>query len=142
MNKFYTIPLKADDFITKKNHSLCNITESIANHIRLINTSYFGECTFDDTFGCSIWDIDFDNLKDLNFLKENIRSSLFESLSLHEKRLSKITVDVHINQEEIIEPKVSNRIKKRVKIKITGKIKKTNEHFSYLEQFYIGPLSY
>jgi phage baseplate assembly protein W len=131
-----------NDFITNKNHATCNINQSIVHHIHLLNTTYFGECTFDTTFGCSIWDIDFDNLKNLNFLKENIKNSLYESLMLHEKRLSKIAVDVKIKQEEILEPKVSNRIKKRVSIKITGKIKKTNENFSYVEQFYIGPLSY
>ncbi len=142
MNKFYTIPLKANDLISKKNHPLCDINKSLASHIHLINTTYFGECRFDDTFGCSIWDIDFENLKNLNFLKENIKNSLYESLELHEKRLSKIKIFVEIKQEEIIEPKISNRIKKRVSMKIMGKIKKTNEHFSYFEQFYIGPLSY
>lgn len=142
MSKFYTIPLSTNDFITNKNHKNCDINQSIAQHIKLLNTSYFGECTFDKTFGCSIWDIDFDNLKNLNFLKEDIKKSLIESIKIHEKRLSKVTVDVKIKQEEIIEPKVSNRIKKRVSIKISGKIKKTNENFSYIEKFYIGPLSY
>ena len=142
MSKFYTIPLKMNDFISKKNHSKCSINQSIAQHIHLLNTTSFGECTFDNTFGCTIWDIDFDNLKNLNYLKRMIKDSLYESLVLHEKRLMHIDIDVDIRQEEIIEPKISKRIKKRVRIKISSKIRKTNENFSYEEYFFIGPLSY
>lgn len=139
---YYTLPLKTIDFITNKSHSVCVINESIAHHIHLINTTYFGECTFDESFGCSIWNIDFDNLKSLNKLKELINDSLINSLKRHEKRLTKIAVDVKIIQEEISEAKIANRIKKKVNINIKGKIKKTNENFSYVEYFYIGPLSY
>ena len=53
-----------------------------------------------------------------------------------------IEIEVDISQEEILEPKISNRIKKRVRIKISSKIRKTNENFSYEEHFFIGPLSY
>jgi hypothetical protein len=141
-NNYYTLPLKTSDFISNRVHNVCVINESIAHHIHLINTSYFGECTFDESFGCSIWNIDFDNLKSLNKLKELINDSLLTSLKRHEKRLSKISVSVNIIQEEISEHKIVNRIKKKVNINIKGKIKKTNEDFSYIEYFYIGPLSY
>lgn len=141
-NNFYTLPLKTDDFISNRTHKVCLINDSIAYHIHLINTSYFGECSFDESFGCSIWDIDFDNLKSLNKLKELINESLLASLKRHEKRLSNISVNVKIIQEEILEQKTSNRIKKKVNINIKGKIRKTNEDFSYIEYFFIGPLSY
>ena len=51
-------------------------------------------------------------------------------------------MNVKIIQEEILEQKTSNRIKKKVNINIKGKIRKTNEDFSYIEYFFIGPLSY
>ena len=139
---YYTLPLKTIDFITNKTHNVCVINESISHHIHLINTTYFGECTFDESFGCSIWNVDFDNLKSQNKLKELINDSLLFSLKRHEKRLSDIMVNVRVMQEEISDAKVINRIKKKVDINITGKIKKTNEEFSYVEYFYIGPLSY
>ncbi|OAB78749.1 GPW/gp25 family protein [Cochleicola gelatinilyticus] len=140
--KYYSLPLKASDFISNKEHKTCNINESIAHHIHLITTSYFGECTFDDTFGCSIWEIDFDNLKTTNKLRGLIKESLVDSLVRHERRLAKIQVKVSIKQEEIFIRKGDNIIKKRVDINVIGKVKKTNEDFSYVEYFYIGPLSY
>ena len=137
-NKFYTLPLKAIHFITNSEHEKCSINESIAHHIHLVTTSYFGECSFDDSFGCSIWNIDFDNLKSITNLKETIIESLYDSLKKHEKRLFNFNVNVKVRQEEIN----GNRMKKKVDILVKGKVKKTNEDFSYIEYFFIGPLSY
>ncbi len=137
-NKFYTLPLKAINFITTSEHEKCSINESIAHHIHLVTTSYFGECSFDDTFGCSIWNIDFDNLKSITNLKETIIESLYNSLKKHEKRLINFDVNVKVKQKEIN----GNRMKKKVDILVKGKVKKTNEEFSYIEYFFIAPLSY
>ena len=141
-SKYYTLPINAQKLISRKTHESCSLKESISHHIHLINTSYFGECTFDDTFGCNIWIIDFDNLKTSNKLKSLIQASLYESLTRHEKRLHSIVVSVRMKQEELTGLKDSNRIKKRLDIGIKAKVKKTNEEFSYVEYFYIGPLSY
>lgn len=118
------------------------MSDSIANNIHLIATSYFGECTFDDSYGCSIWNIDFDNLKSTNKLKSLIEESLIDSLKIHEKRLTHVRVSVRIKQEELNLNEQNNRIKKRVDINVKGKIKKIDEDFSYIEHFFIGPLSY
>ena len=139
---YYTIPLKPARFFTKEEHETCDIKQSIAHHIHLINTSSFGECSFDETFGCSIWELDFDNLKSSNKIRGLIKESLENSIRLHEKRLANVSVSAKIKQEEILNEKVANRIKKRVDLVITAKVKKTNESFRYVEFFYIGPLSY
>lgn len=141
-NNYYALPLNAKNLISSTAHATCNLNESISHYIHLINTSYFGECTFDETFGCSIWIIDFDNLKSTSRLKDLIQESLYDSLSRHEKRLHKIRVDVKIKQEEISGSEINNRIKKRIDIRISANVTKTSEAFSYVEYFYIGPLSY
>lgn len=140
--KYYKLPLNTASFFNGVEHDVCGIKESIAHHIHLINTSYFGECIFDSTFGCSIWEIDFDNLKSTNNLRNVIVDSLKESLKIHEKRLVSISIEVKIKQEELWAKDVINRIKKRLDIKVNGRVKKTNEPFTYTEYFYIGPLSY
>ena len=63
-------------------------------------------------------------------------------MKTHEKRLTKVTVEVKIKQEEILNADAVNRIKKRVDLIIRAKVKQTNEDFKYIEYFYIGPLSY
>jgi len=141
-NNFYQLPLKPSHFFTKKEHEMCGLQDSIAHYIHLVNTTCFGECTFDDSFGCAIWEIDFDNLKSTNKLKAIILDSLLRALKKHEQRLSGIKINVRIKQEEIFGKNIANRIKKRVDLKVTGHVKKTNENFAYTEYFYIGPLSY
>lgn len=138
----YKLPLKPSYLFKKQEHPKCGLKESIAHFIHLLNTSYFGECRFDESFGCSIWELDFDNLKSGTKLRTLIKASLENSLKKHEARLTRISVDVKIKQEEIEGAKSVNRIKKRIDLLIKGKIKKTNEDFSYIEYFYIGPLSY
>lgn len=140
--KYYTLPLNTGKLVGRKVHNKCNLIQSISHYIHLVNTSYFGECAFDESFGCSIWLVDFDNLKSTNRLKDFIQASLYESLMKHEKRLQALRVNVRIKQEELSPNASSNSIKKRIDIRIKGKVKKTNEDFSYVEYFYIGPLSY
>ena len=140
--KYYSLPLNTRILVNRGVHETCSLEQSISHHIHLINTSYFGECAFDETFGCSIWMIDFDNLKTANNLKSLIQESLFKSLILHEKRLDSIEVTVRMKQEQIEGAISSVRIKKRLDIRVKGRVKKTNEAFSHVEYFYIGPLSY
>jgi len=141
-NNYFTLPFDSKKIITNKDHTKCDIKHSIAHHIHLITTSYFGECTFDDSFGCSIWDIDFDNLSSTNKIKSIIIDSLTNSLKKHESRIHKLDINALIKQEEIAVLDNSNVVKKKVTISIKGKIRKTNEDFHYTEYFYIGPLSF
>lgn len=142
VQSYYSIPFQPDKILKRKQHPSCNLKESIAHHVHLINTTSFGECIFDETFGCSIWLIDFDNLKSTNRLKSNIVESLYNSLNLHEKRLTDLDININIKQQELTASRESVRIKKRVDINIKAKVLKTNDSFSYVEYFYIGPLSY
>jgi len=141
-NNYYTLPLNVKSLIGTKSHKVCDLNESISHYLHLINTSYLGECTFDESFGCSIWLIDFDNLKSSNKLTSIIRESLSSSIKRHERRLNNVKVIVRMKQEELIGMHESNRIKRRIDITIKGKVIKTSEAFSHVEYFYIGPLSY
>ncbi|MDY8138343.1 GPW/gp25 family protein [Aquimarina sp. 2201CG5-10] len=142
ITSYYKLPLDTLGMANNKEVDKCDIKQSIINFIHLITTSYFGECSFDETFGCSIWNVDFDNLTSTNKLRNTITESLVDSITSQEKRLKKVTVEVMIQQEEFKNRGNLNRIKKRVDINVNGIIKQTNEPFACLERFYIAPLSY
>jgi phage baseplate assembly protein W len=142
VRSYYSLPLQTKKIVSHKEAEQCSIQESISNFIHLITTTHFGECTFDESFGCSIWSVDFDNLTTTNKLKDIITTSLHESITNKEKRLKNITLKVVIKQDEFINNTNLNRVKKRVDIKINGVICLTNETFSCIEKFYIAPLSY
>ncbi len=139
---YYKLPLETFKIIKNKEVENCDLKQSIVSYIHLITTTYFGECTFDESFGCSIWNVDFDNLTSTNKLRNTISESLVESITSQEKRLKKVNVEVAIQQEEFNNRGSLNRIKKRVDIKVKGIISRTNEQFSCLERFYIAPLSF
>lgn len=141
-SSYYKLPLDTFGIVKNKDIDSCDLKQSIVGFIHLITTSYFGECTFDENFGCSIWNVDFDNLTSTNKLRNTISESLVDSIASQERRLRRVTVDVNIQQEEFKNRGRLNRIKKRVDIKVNGVISRTNEDFSCLEQFYIAPLSF
>lgn len=71
-SNYYQIPLKAGKIIRNKELDKVSIKQSVVSFIHLITTSYFGECHFDESFGCSIWNVDFDNLTSTNKLRNII----------------------------------------------------------------------
>jgi len=142
ITSYYKLPLDTFRIVKNKEIESCDLKQSIVGFIHLITTSYFGECTFDESFGCSIWNVDFDNLTSTNKLRNTISESLVDSIASQEKRLKRVTVDVNIQQEEFSNRGSLNRIKKRVDIRVHGVVSRTNEQFACIERFYIAPLSF
>lgn len=139
---YYKIPLSAEKIVSNVPVAHCSIEQSIKQFVHLIMTSHFGEFELDSTFGCAIWNIDFDNLTTNNKLRYTIEESISESLLSHEKRIKDIDVSVNIVQDEYKSSTNLSRVKKRVDIKVNCVIQQTNELFSCLECFYIAPLAY
>ena len=137
---YYNLPLNLADIVEKKEHQKCSLNESVASMIHLIITSHFGEFNHDSSFGCEIWEHDFENIINTQLYKDQLKKSIQQTVEKHEPRLSNIRVDIQIEQ---IESLVGNRrAKSRIKLHIRGSLIKTNETFVFTEQFFIGPLSY
>ena len=58
---YYDLPIRFD-LLMQKNRELptCSLDKSIAQNIFLIITSKFNEHRFDPTYGCEIWETDFE----------------------------------------------------------------------------------
>jgi phage baseplate assembly protein W len=138
----YTLPLRLDLIMQKKEHPKCSPQQSVAQQLHLVITTAFGELSFDNSFGCNIWDHDFDNLTSGHKLKEMIRQSLLQSIHQYENRLGAVRLEISVRQEELLEYTNTRRVKKRMDIIITGVLQLTNEIFTYKDSFFVGPLSY
>lgn len=124
----------------KKEHPRILLKDSVSRVIHLITITHFGELKSDESFGCEIWEFDFENVTNTQLFKEEIRNSLIKTISMHEPRLSQVRVDVQVQQ---VEYRVLNRrTKSRITLRVDGVLTKTNEPFTYSEAFFIGPLSY
>jgi phage baseplate assembly protein W len=106
--------------------------------------SFLGESRYDPDFGCSIWDYDFENIANVNAWKDQVTKSIQDSLCTHEKRIDKIKVGVDIRPEEVFDSQLGKvaRIRKRLDVKVEGRIVKTNEQMKpFIEPIYISPIS-
>ena len=140
MHDYFTIPLKLEELIEKNEHPRCTLGESVAMMCQLITTSQFGEYKHDNSFGCEIWEHDFENIVNTQLYKDQLKKSIKETIKKHEPRLTDVTVDIQMEQ---IESRVGGkRIKSRISLHVEGILALTNESFSFNEQFFVGPLSY
>jgi phage baseplate assembly protein W len=145
MDKYYSFPLRFDRLIKRAELPLCGLEKSIAQNIYLILTSEFGEYRYDESYGCSIWEHDFENIISVNAWKDRMAQSIRQSLLIHETRLMNSTVRIDIGQQEIPanEKNHINRIKKCVDITVSGTIAETNQPFPpYKQRLYISPFSF
>ncbi len=138
-NTFYSLPLRLDKIISKKFNPLCSLQESIAQNIYLLITTDFKELRFDHSYGCSIWEQDFEVLPNIKW-KDILSSSLEKTIQTHEERLKNIKVKIEIEEYKFMS-KENIRIKRKLIINIEGFTVKTNEKFDFIEQIFISPFS-
>jgi hypothetical protein len=138
-NTFYALPLRLDKIINKKFNPLCSLQESIAQNIYLLITTGFKELRFDHSYGCRIWEQDFEIMANIKW-KDTLSFSLEETIKTHEKRLKDVKVKIEIEEYKFLN-KENTRIKKKLNIKAEGFTVKTNEKFEFMEQIFIAPFS-
>jgi phage baseplate assembly protein W len=139
---YYKTPISFKDLMEKKEIEKTNLEHSIAQYINLVATSSYGECKFDESFGCKIWEMDFDLLSDQNTLKDRIREALIASIKKYEYRLDLGDVEVSITEAKTASYNNNMRMKKKINVVVKGNVKKTNRPFNFFGYFFVGPLSY
>lgn len=146
MNKYYRFPLLFEELIQKKELKQTDLNASIAQNVYLILTSEFGEYRYDETYGCALWDYDFENISSVHNWKEQIAQSVRQSIMRHEHRLDQVKVKVDIGQEEkplLMVNRSVSRLKKCVDVTVSGNIVETNQPFPpYVQRLYISPFSF
>jgi phage baseplate assembly protein W len=126
--------------MNKKEHPKCSLSESVAGLIHLIAITNFGEYKHDESFGCEIWEHDFENIANTQIFREKLRISIQKTIEKYEPRLTNPKVGIQIDQIDY--RVIHRRIKSRIRLKIDANLTMTNEFFTYTDQFFIGPLSY
>ncbi len=139
---YYKTPISFKDLMAKKEIDKTNLEHSIAQYINLVATTSFGECKFDEMFGCKIWEMDFDLLSDQNTLKDKIRDALKIAIKTYEYRLDVTEIEVNITEAKAVSYNNNLRMKKKVNVTVKGNVKKTNREFNFFGYFFVGPLSY
>ena len=138
---YYKIPLRLDTIIQKRQHEYCSLEDSIAQNLDLIFSTYQGESAYDNEYGCSLWDEEF-NIKSNIRWKEDLCDSLKKAISKFESRLEMKEIKASMKEENELLGKERLRIRKSLTIEIQGIIKKTNEPFAFRDRIFISPVSH
>jgi phage baseplate assembly protein W len=139
---FYKTPLQLSKLLQGNELPNCSMAESITQNLDLIIMTRFGEHRANPSFGCEIWELDFELIISERLWEEKLRQSLLKSISTHELRLSDIEINVSIREiEKFHYLKQMTEIKKQVNIQLEGSIHKTGEAFGYNTNLFLSPLS-
>lgn len=139
---YYKIPLQLTTALEGGEMPTCNLMESIKKNLELIIMTKFGEHRSDPSFGCEIWDLDFELIVSENLWEEKLRQSLLKSITTYERRLSDVQLTVAISEiEKFYLFKQYAEIKKRVDIQLTAIMDKTGEAFTFTNSLFLSPLS-
>lgn len=137
---YYKLPLQLGEISRKGDHLKCSLKESIAQMIHLVIISHYGECKHDESLGFELWEHDFETITNTQAFKDQLKKCLQKTIQSHEPRLSGLRLEVLLDQVELRTQKM--RTKVRIGVILNANVIKTNEPFSFTEQFFIGPLSY
>ncbi|HEY0607993.1 MAG TPA: GPW/gp25 family protein, partial [Chitinophaga sp.] len=110
-------------------------------HIHLLITTVLGENKDDPDYGCQLWDTDFDIKATNNEIKEQVENAIRLAIIKYEKRLVQVRVTAFVSQEELTMAS-GKKIKKKIKVSVTGTLAKNNNPFHYSSYFFVSPLSF
>jgi phage baseplate assembly protein W len=139
--QYLKLPLDLSRILQKKDMQVCNLEESVGQHIHLLITTVLGENKDDPDYGCRLWDSDFDIKATNNEIKEQVENAIRTAIIKYEKRLVQIRVTAMVSQEEL-NMVSGKKIKKKIKVSVNGTLAKNNNPFNYSSYFFVSPLSF
>ncbi|MFC3561200.1 GPW/gp25 family protein [Pedobacter jamesrossensis] len=140
--KFFNKPFRLNAVFSGTGLQAADLGRSISNHIELIIFTRYGEHRFQNSFGCEIWDLDFELIVSESIWEEQFRKSLLKSITDYEFRIYNTSVDIHITEVENIYPlRQITEIKKKVDISVRALIKTTGEKYFFSTALFLSPLS-
>ncbi|WP_165024372.1 GPW/gp25 family protein [Dysgonomonas sp. ZJ279] len=140
----YKLPIRFDSIIdgASSEMSMCTEQESIDQHIGLLLTTCPGEHRFNKSFGCGIWDMDFERVVSRKKWEEDFTGHILSAVKNFEQRLKDISVSIHITEvtrEDMVMK--TTAIKKKVTVLLKAKLVSTNEDCGFKYNLFLGPLS-
>jgi Baseplate wedge protein gp25 len=135
MNKLYHFPIRFKELPETA------LVDSIAHNCTLIITSRFKSHRFDLSYGCILWDKDFEILSNNMKWEEDVEASIQHTITKNEPRLENIKVSTNYSEDVVQNSKTKTRyFRKKITISINGNIKAIGEQFYYKKNIYLSPI--
>lgn len=139
---FYKRPLQFRRLFDRQHLETCSLGMSISQHIELIIFTRFGEHRYDTSFGCEVWELDFELITSRVLWEDKMQQSLSRALAEREPRIYDIEVSIDVTDVEKVYPlRLVTEIKKRVAVGIKAKVTATGERYAFQTALFLSPLS-
>jgi len=135
---YYRLPLDLAAIVERQPLPRCSRQESIAQHLYLMLTTYFGESRYEPTFGCQVWEQDFEAMTTMRW-KDSVQQSIEGTIAAFEPRLLRARVHIALSDFEL--KNVQQRIRKRLDVSVQATLHHTNEPFTFQASLFVAPLS-
>lgn len=140
--KYIKLPINFYNIAKGAKSPSCSMEESIAQHLYLLITSRYGEVSGNNTFGCDIWELEFNQLVKTHKWEEQVKSSLEKSILINEKRLKDVEVKISLTEVDYeFKNKGYSQVRRKADIHIAGLILENNQDFQFGMSLYISPLA-
>lgn len=135
---YYRLPLDLAGIVERQQLPRCSVQESIAQHLYLMLTTYFGESRYEPEFGCQVWEQDFEAMTTMRW-RDSVQHSVEHAIRAYEPRLVRARAQVAVMDFEL--KNVSPRIRKRLEVTISAALHRTDEPFTFQASLFVAPLS-
>ena len=135
---YYQLPLDLEGILERRHLPRCSVQDSVAQHLYLLLTTYFGEARYEPAFGCQVWEQDFEAMTTMRW-KDRVQQSVEQAIRQFEPRLTQARAQVAVLDFEL--KGVSQRIRRRLDITITATLYRTREPFTFQASLFVAPLS-
>ena len=140
----YGIPLDIEAFFATRRFAVKSLDRSIREHIHLLLITGREEFDFDREFGCEVWDMDFETQSITAVWADRVADGIRDRLNMYEKRLTEVDVKAEHTQAEFSQKegdRVAARLKRKLTIRLTARIRSTNEVFRFEDSIFMSPFS-
>ncbi|MDR1501096.1 MAG: GPW/gp25 family protein [Prevotella sp.] len=142
--QYYKLPINIDSILEEDGTEVltCSEEESIDQYIELILTTCPGEHKFNKSFGCRIWDMDFERVVSRKKWEEDFTLYIREAVEHFEQRIRNAEITIHV-MEVTKEDQVTKTtaIKKKVIVQIKGQLVSTGQTCGFRYKLFLGPLA-
>jgi phage baseplate assembly protein W len=142
--QYYKLPIRFSSVFDEdgRRFAVCDELSSIDQYIELLLTTCPGEHKFDKSFGCGIWDMDFESVTSRQNWKDSFTAHILKAIQTFEKRLQDVSVEIEINDVARHDYTLqTTAIKQEVQIRVRAQSVSTGEPCGFRYVLYLGPLS-
>lgn len=139
---FYQLPIRLGPLMTRQEMPTCGVGVSIAQQLYLLIHTRYGELRSDRSFGCRVWEIEFERTLNTGDWADELGLSLGDAIRQHEPRLKNVQVSINatvVDRNSFI--RQPDEYRQRATVTIAALLTQTEEPFQFSTQLHVGQLA-